>query len=352
MKDLAAEILKYHLESPWLALLALPVLAALAIGLVRRLPSVLVSSLHAYRAAGGKAGWRLSPVRWPRLIEAAGLLALVTALVRPQFGIEETKRRVEGIDMVLAIDVSGSMDSIDVPEGSRMTQEMFVRQLRQGKLKDRLGVAREEVKKFIEKRPNDRIGLIAFATHPYTVCPPTLDHDFLLGRLAQLNTDMLDSRQTGIAAPIATAAARLKDSRARRRVLVLFTDGRNNIEDRLSPVGTAKLAAEFNVVVHTVGIGGVDAYVVRGGRLQPSRGEYDRKLLEDIARETKGQFFEAHDAKGLARVMEDVNALEKTSIEQPKFIDYRELFQGWLMAGTVLLLLGLVLEHTVLLKVP
>ena len=346
-------LMQFQFASPWFLALAPVVLLALALGLHRRLPTLLIPSLAGPARAAPTAGLA-SGLRLPLWFEAAGLLCLCVALARPRFGVEQTVRRAEGIDMILAIDISGSMDSYDFPDAASLSTREIIARIESGQAKPRVEVARAAVQRFIARRPDDRLGLIAFATNHYTICPPTLDHDFLLGNLAQLTTNILDPRNTGLAAPIAAATARLKDSTARRRVLVLFTDGRNTVDDKLTPLQATKLAAEFNVIIYTVGIGSEYAYQVepRLGRLLPSRGDFDRELLEQMAKDTGGEFFMAEDAAGLDAAMRRIDALEKVKFDQPRYIEYREQFAAWLLAGLLLLLLGVAAEHTVCLKTP
>lgn len=339
----------YHLANPEFLVLVPVVLAAAVWAWRRRLPALLVAELEPFRAAGG-GGW--SPTRWPLALEALGLLLLLVALARPQYGVEESLRRAEGIDLMLVLDVSGSMDAIDVPQAATLGDGDLLAFLRRADTLPRLELAKREVARFVAARPNDRLGLIAFASSPYTVCPPTLDHDFLLGRLQQFSTDMLDSRQTGIAAALATATARLKDSPAKRRVAVLITDGQETVQDKITPTQAARLAKEFGVVVHTVGVGSGYAYMVRDGYVRRVPAEFDEKGLRAIAGETGGQYLPARDAAGFLEVMRALDALEKTTFTQPHYTDYRERFLGWLIAGLACLLLAFALEHTLLLKVP
>ncbi|MFA5205161.1 MAG: VWA domain-containing protein [Lentisphaeria bacterium] len=338
----------FRFAQPWFALLLPVVLAAAVLAWRRRPPAFLVSGTAAFAAA---AAGRRTPWRWPLLLTVAGLGCGVVALMRPQAGVERLIERAEGVDIMLVLDVSGSMQSYDVPESLDNGPEI-ARAIRDGTLKTRLATAQEELRRFVEGRPNDRIGLIAFARLPYMACPPTLDHDFLLNHLATLEPGMLPDG-TNIATPLGSATARLKDSPSRRRVAVLFTDGEHNVDASLSPRQAALLAKDNRVALHTVGIGSARAVILArdpfGNQgLQRSPAGLDQPLLEELAASTGGRYFAARDAAGFQKVMREIDALEKTSLEAPRYLDYREQFPGWLGAGLVLLLAGFLLEHTLL----
>ena len=344
-----------HFESPWFFLLFPLLIVALIIATVRKRPTLTVSSIKPYLAAIKGKRRVLSPVHLPLVFEGLGVGCLIVALVRPQHGIEETIRRTEGIDIMLALDLSGSMEAFDVPKDVS-SREAVVQLLKSGKLKPRIAVAKEEVERFIDRRLNDRIGMVAFAANTYTVCPPTLDHNFLKTHLNRLEAGMLPDG-TGIAAPIGIAANRLKDSKAKRRVLVLFTDGDNNVDANITPLQAAKIADSFDISIHTVGIGSSRAFVIRPGmfgrkQLVNVQAGFNRQLLVDIADVSKGRYFAAEDADGLKAVMKSIDALEKTNLEQPTFIDYKELYKGWVACGLGLLCLGFIVENTLSLKVP
>jgi Ca-activated chloride channel family protein len=344
----------FRFQHPWFVLLLLPLAAALVVAWCRRPPALIVSSLEPVRAGFGASRGRWGRWRWPLLLHAAGLLLAVVALMRPQFGQQRYFERTEGIDIMLVLDVSGSMEAIDVPPELRSRDEV-VRAVEAGRLKSRLEVAKQELRRFVRGRPDDRIGLIAFARLPYIVCPPTLDHDFLLGHLEQLAPGMLPDG-TNLASPIASATARLKDSPARRRVMVLFTDGENNVEARITPRQAAQLARTFKSVIYTVGVGSERAVVLAAGwfgrTLQPAEGGHGRALLEELAGATGGRYFAARDAAGFAQVMREIDALETTRLDVPRYVDYRERFAPWLAAAISLILAGFVLERTLCQTLP
>jgi Ca-activated chloride channel family protein len=228
--------------------------------------------------------------------------------------------------------------------------------IRGKELENRVEVAKKELRKFVEKRPDDRIGLIIFSKLPYTVCPPTLDHDFLTGQIATFEGGML-GEATNLAGPLASAVTRLKDSPAKRRVAVFFTDGGNNVQDKISPEQAADLAKTFNVAVYTVGIGSNRAVMpmpgMFGERLMSVGGmDFDPALLKSIAEKTGARYFAARDAEGFGRAMAEIDRLEKVKTETPRYMDYSERFPPLLWAGLALLVLAFLLERTVLQTIP
>ncbi len=343
----------FRFALPWFLLLYIPYLALIVMAMRKRPPSLRIPWARPFKEAnpGGKLHMAMGV---PFFLSAIGLALLIFALARPQKGIELLKQKAEGIDIMLAIDLSGSMEAIDVPTG--YSDDEIKDALRNGKLKKRIEIAKEEIRKFIERRPNDRIGLIAFAPLPYVACPPTLHHAWLFAHLNNLQAGIIGDA-TGIAGPIASAVHRLKDSKAKRRVVVLFTDGSNNVDARITPRQAAKLAKRFNVVIYTVGIGSPNACVVRrdpfrGQRIFPLATQFDEKLLKDIAATTGGRYYPAKDSKGLAKAMREIDKMEKTSQEQPIYVDYSELGPKFVLAGLILILLAFFLENTVALKIP
>lgn len=336
---------------PWalLLLLLVPLLFAYELFWKKR-PSLVVSTVRPFGAVVAKhrPTFRL-------IAMMLGLAVLIAALARPRCGDEKVLIRSQGIDIVLALDMSGSMEAYDVPRNINDARTLIAA-VKNKEVENRIEVAKKEIRRFIEQRPNDRIGLIGFADQAYSFAPPTLDHAWLLAHLEQLKPGMI-GQQTGIAAPLASGVNRLKKSDAPRRVLVLFTDGRNNVDNRLTPEQAAALGKEFDVVIHTVGIGSRNAFVLVSdpfGRqqFQGIEDEFDEKLLRSLAEITGGTYFHAADADGMKQVMDEINQLEKTTIEQPKYIEFREYGPTLALAALALLLLGFVAECTWNLRLP
>jgi Ca-activated chloride channel family protein len=243
--------------------------------------------------------------------------------------------RAEGIDLVVALDISGSMAALDFQPS------------------DRLGVAKDVIGRFLESRVNDRLGLVVFAGAAVTLCPLTLDHDVLQTLLDRIELETLPDG-TAIGLGLGTAVNRLRSSEAESKVVVLVTDGSNNA-GQLDPVTAAELAEELDITVHTVLVG-------RGGRVpipirerDPRTGRSRRRIVEvevdvnpellaSISRVTGGTSFRARDADALERVFAEIDALERTEFTSTRLVRYRERFEPWAAAAFVLLMAGVVLE--------
>ncbi len=335
-----------HFASPWF-LLALPapiLLTWLKLHHGRqRAGAVRFSDLRALAGAPGgirAAAWQALP-----LLRATALCLLIVALARPhQFkGLQELE--TEGIDMVLALDVSGSMSAEDMGGATRLT------------------AAKQVVEKFIEGLRNDRVGLVVFAGRAFTQCPLTLDYGMVQRLLGQVRLGMVEDG-TAIGMALATAASRLKDSEAKSKLIILLTDGQNN-RGEIDPLTAAKAAEALGIKVYAIGVGsekGVpipqDVHPIYGvryrrnpdGSLQLSK--LDVKTLKEIARLSGGQFFRADDPSTLRRVYDDIWKMEKSKFQVRAFQRYRELFAYFLWPGLALLLLEIVLSQTWLRKLP
>ncbi len=342
-----------NFANPWFFLLYIPFLILAIYMFRRKLPAFRISSVKNFEEAAGTLRSNFAG-KWIYIPYLTAIAILIFALAGPRKGIEEIKQRGEGIDIILAIDLSGSMRAIDVPSGVT-TESEFSRAVETGRAKDRLAVAKEEIKKFIERRPNDRIGLIAFAPLPYTACPPTLDHSWLMAHMDSLKPGIIGD-STGIAGPVMSGVQRLKESPSKRKVMVLFTDGSNNVNATVTPLQAAKIADQFNVTLYTVGIGSDQAYVLQnsmfGKQLVPLGGEFDEKLLKDMSDSSGGKYYRARDAEGLEKAMKEIDKLEKTSVEQFIYVDYRELAPDFIKAALLLMLLAFCAEHSFFLRVP
>jgi len=308
--------------------------------IVERRDGLKFSSLSA--AQGETSFWaRFGPVTL-LVLRGAALTLLIVALARPQLGRSESKLRTEGIDIVLAVDVSGSMQALDFKLD--------------GKQVDRLTVVKKVVRDFIKARPNDRIGMVAFAGRAYIASPLTLDHDWLETNLDRVRIGLIEDG-TAIGSAIGSAANRLRDSKAKSKVVILLTDGVNNV-NRVPPLEATKAAKEFSVRIYTIGAGtrGVAPMpVYMGGRLvgyQPTPVEIDEELLTQIAKDTGGQYFRATDTDSLRRIYEQIDKLEKQAVETVKYEDWRELFAWFAAPGLGCLLLGVLLENTRLRRLP
>ena len=340
---------------PYMFFLLVPLALVLLRAWFKPVPALRVPSLRPFKAASKGKLSRINLRKLvPFLLYSIGGVMLIVALAGPREGMEEIRRRADGIDIMVALDLSGSMRAIDVPPGIRTERELEVA-MASGKVKDRLGTAKEEIAKFIEARPNDRIGLIAFAPLPYVVCPPTLDHAWLIANLDRLESGSIGDA-TGIAGPVASAVQRLKDSDSKRSIIVLFTDGANNVNAKITPRQAAKLANTFDITLYTVGIGSRNSVMkldsMFGSSFQRVEGSFDEKLLQEMTDTTGGVYYKAADGESMAKAMAQIDQLEKTSVEQNIIVNWKEFYPLFCWLAIAFLLIGFAYEHALRVSVP
>lgn len=340
---------------PYMFFLLVPLALVLLRAWFKPVPALRVPSLRPFKAASKGKLSRINLRKLvPFLLYSIGGVMLIVALAGPREGMEEIRRRADGIDIMVALDLSGSMRAIDVPPGIRTERELEVA-MASGKVKDRLGTAKEEIAKFIKARPNDRIGLIAFAPLPYVVCPPTLDHAWLIANLDRLESGSIGDA-TGIAGPVASAVQRLKDSDSKRSIIVLFTDGANNVNAKITPRQAAKLANTFDITLYTIGIGSRNSVMkldsMFGSSFQRVEGSFDEKLLQEMADTTGGVYYKAADGESMAKAMAQIDQLEKTSVEQNIIVNWKEFYPLFCWLAIAFLLIGFAYEHALRVSVP
>jgi Ca-activated chloride channel homolog len=320
----------------FLALVPLYIYVELRYRKARR-PSVRFPDLGAVKAASGRGFVWKRYVKVP--LRAAVLGLLVLALARPQAGMGNESVLSEGIDIMLAVDVSGSMRAEDF------------------KPKNRLAVAKEVVADFIRGRTSDRIGMVVFAADSYTQCPLTLDYNVLLQLLDSVDIGMIDESRTAIGMAIATACNRLRESDADSKVIILLTDGRNNAGE-IEPVTAAQAAQALGIKIYTIAAGTPEGGPIPvddpvwGRRYVQAQTDIDEDMLKQIATLTGGKYFRAKTENMLADVYRQIGDLEKSKIEIKHFTTYKELAPRFLVAGMMLLLLELLLGATVLRGLP
>jgi len=302
--------------------------------------ALLYPSAELVRGLGRVRRARAGGLRLALRALVAGLF--VVALARPQQGLGAGEVETSGIDILLAIDVSGSMKALDF--------EL------EGKPANRLDVARVVVEEFIDARPGDRIGLVAFAGRPYLVSPLTLDHDWLRKNLERMEIGLVEDG-TAIGSAIAASTNRLRDREAKSRVVILLTDGVNNA-GKVSPLTAAEAARALGLRVHTIlaGKGGEVPIPVtdRFGRerIVTAEVEADPETLQKVADRTGGTFFRATDTDSLARIYAQIDEMEKTTATLKQFERYRDLYLAPLLAGLLFLALELLLSETRLRRLP
>jgi Ca-activated chloride channel family protein len=327
-----------HPDILWL----LVILPLLALWRGRRGPVAAVEYSNADLARQVAMETRSRVSRWLVALPLAVLALLIVGLARPQLGRSNSTIQASGIDMMLAVDVSGSMKSLDFKVD--------------GQPVSRVDVVKSVVSKFIQDRPDDRIGMIEFAHSPYLVCPLTLDHDWLLRNLDRVQIGNIDDG-TAIGSGIAACVNRLRDQPGKSKVIVLLTDGQNNC-GKVSPEMAAEAAKAMGVKVYTIGAG------VRGDAPIPVTDEFgnkrivmihadvDEKALQQIADITGGKFYRATDTDSLKKIYAQINRLETTPHTLKKFQSQRELFAWAILPALCLLGTNIALQQTRFRRLP
>lgn len=286
-----------------------------------------------------------SHLRWlPPIMMFASLVCAVLALARPQRADTKVKKNVEGIDIVLCLDISDSMVIEDMPPA-----------------KNRMESAKQVLKKFVERRPNDRIGYVVFRGEAFTRVPMTLDHNLLNNSIEETKPTRNIKDGTAIGSALATATARIKDSTAKTRVIVFATDGENN-SGTIDPETALEIARGYGIRIYSIGIGKdgeaqlpietLDAFGRRVKRYQPIHSSVNDELLGRFATQTGGKYYRATDNRGLERVFQDIDKLEKTKVDVNQYTKYAEIFPPFLTAAVWLFLLSLFFGQTVLRRSP
>jgi len=276
------------------------------------------------------------------LLGLLGLALLIVAFARPRLGKGSSEIESSGIDIVLTLDVSGSMEALDFKL--------------QGKPANRLEVVKDVVDKFVGQRPNDKLGMVAFAGRPYLVSPLTMDHEWLAKRLKEVKLHQIEDG-TAIGSAIASSVDHLRDSQAKSRIIIMLTDGVNNA-GAANPLTTAEAAKALGIKIYTIGAGtqGEAPFPARDMFGQPHmqmvKVEIDDKMLTDIANATGGQYFRATDTDSLTHIYEEINKLETTTRKLKKYQQYEELYLWFLVPGLLVLLLELVLSQTRFRRLP
>lgn len=328
-------------QHPWVLtlLLLIPVMAWLK-GKFGGTPGVVFSSTKALEAIGSQRRSRVGG-----LLSSLALLAFacfVIGAARPQLGSTITRVEASGVDIMLVIDVSRSMLAEDFTIGNQRA--------------NRLDAVRQVTERFIEERPNDRIGIVAFAGRPYLVSPLTLDHSWLIRNLDRVQIGMVEDG-TAIGSALASAANRLKDKDAKSKLIVLLTDGDNNM-GKVMPITAAEAANALGIRIYAIGAGtrGTAPFPVtdRFGRTQYQSipVEFDENVLREIAAVSGGQYFRATDTRSLVDIFNEIDQLEKSKIEIERISQYEDLFPWLLMAGLAFLLIETVGSQTVWRRLP
>jgi Ca-activated chloride channel family protein len=332
--------MSFTFQHPWflLALLALPLFAWLR-GRKGARPAFVYSSVtllkQVSKTSRSRAGALLHSLRW------FALALLILALARPQKAQTETSVRASGVDIVIALDLSTSMESEDFTiRGQRV---------------NRLTVAKDTIAKFIERRPSDRIGLVAFAGRAYIAAPLTLDHQFLQANLERLQLRTIEDG-TAIGSGLSAAINRLRDIESKSKIVILMTDGQNNA-GKVPPVTAAEAAKALGMKVYTIGVGirGYAPYPVMVFGQKTYRQvqvDIDEETLTAVAEKTGGKYFRADSTDTLRKIYAEIDQFEKSEAVVKKFVRRTELFHWFAVPGALLLLLEVLLANTIWRRLP
>lgn len=334
----------YHsLWAFWLILPLLMVLVWVQWQKKKKTPTLQFGSVALLKSVTPTLRTRLMNV--PNFLRAVSIVFAIVALARPQTANTRIKKNIDGIDIVICLDVSDSM----------LIEDM--------KPLNRLEAAKETIKHFIEGRSSDRIGLVIFAGESFTLVPPTLDYQLILQRVEEITTasgaKIKDGTALGVA--MANAAGRLKDSQAKSRVMIFMTDGENN-SGTIDPETGLGIAKGYGIKVYSIGIGKdgptripVYARDVFGQKIktyQPFESTVNEDLLNRMAADTGGKFYRATNENALKKIFNDIDSLEKTKIDVNKYTNYTEQFPPYLIAALILYLSALLLGKSWLRRVP
>lgn len=297
--------------------------------------SLQVSSSEAFQLPG-TSSWKVYMRHLPFVLRMLAIALLIVVLARPQSTNSWQNSSTEGIDIVMAMDISTSMLAEDLKP-------------------NRLEAAKDVAASFINGRQNDNIGLVVFAAESFTQCPLTIDHGVLLNLFKDIQPGIIQDG-TAIGLGLANAVSRIKDSQAKSKVIILLTDGVNNTGE-IAPVTAAEIAKTFGIRVYTIGVGtqGEAPYPIPtafGVQYQNVPVEIDEQVLKQIASTTGGQYFRATDNSSLKEIYSEIDQLEKTKISVQEFSKKQEEYKNWALLVFALLLIEVLLRNTVLRNIP
>ena len=276
------------------------------------------------------------------ILRIIAIVFFILALARPQSGKKFTKITSEGIDIMLLVDTSGSMQAVDFFKDQERV--------------NRLTIVKDVSLQFIKNRPNDRIGVIVFGTDAYTQCPLTLDHGIVSQFLDKLEIGMA-GEETAIGSAIGVGTKRMKDLNSKSKIMILVTDGADTART-IPPLQAAEAARTYNIKTYTIGVGttGKAPFIIDhplfGKRIQYGETQFDEETLKEIARITEGKYFAANSTDELENIYDEIDKLEKTKIEANEYTEYNEIFYIFLIIALTILLLEIILGNTLFRKIP
>ncbi len=348
-----------NFQYPWLLLLLIILIPLFRRRMSLSPPSLKVSSLKHFT---GKEGQNHRPINRffiPSLLELIALALIIVAMARPRTGVEKNYSYRDGIDIVISLDISGSMNNYDQPGNIPAEASQVAKAINSKALLPRIDTAKSAIDEFIKKRPGDRLGLVVFASEAFSVCPPTSDHEYLHNRLKNIDTNYLGqfNRSTNITAAISGGLARLRKSKAKKKVMILVTDGSHSAQTNLTPRMAAEAASQSGAQIYTIGVGDKVAWAeeegfFRGRTLVQRNQEFDDALLKEIASKTKGQYFHAKHPEDLEKVLDEIDKIETVKIKEYKNTNYAEHYYYFIYAALACLCLSLILSHSLLMRYP
>ena len=319
----------------YLLLLLIPMIGWYIWKLCKSQASLQVSSSEAFDAPGATS-WKVYLRHVPFILRMAAVTVLIIILARPQSTNSWQNTSTEGIDIVLAMDISSSMLAQDLKP-------------------NRLEASKDVAASFINGRPNDNIGLVVFAAESFTQCPLTTDHTVLLNLFKDIQPGIIQDG-TAIGLGLANAVSRIKDSQAKSKVIILLTDGVNNAGE-IAPVTAAEIAKTFGIRVYSIGVGtqGMAPYPFQtafGVQYQDIPVEIDEATLKQVAATTGGQYFRATDNASLKEIYSEIDKMEKTKISVQQYSKKQEQYKNWALLLFALLLVEILLRNTLLRNIP
>ena len=321
---------------PWLLLLFLLIPALIYWKYNKGRKQVAAIGISSIKGLTESKSWKNYFQQFPFILRMLALACIIIALARPQTKFDETQREGQGIDIILAIDVSGSMTAQDFTP-------------------NRMEAAKKVAEEFVDARPSDRIGVVIFAGESFTQCPLTTDHYVLKSQISQIRNGLLEDG-TAIGSGLATSVDRLKNSKSKSKVVILLTDGMNN-GGLIDPSTALEIAKTFHVKVYTIGVG-TDGYAPTpvstplGIVMQSQKVSIDEDLLKNIAKQTGGQYFRATDNQSLKKIYGQIDQMEKSKVQITTFHHYTEKFYPFVFAALALLLLEVIFKFTFFKKFP
>ncbi len=333
-------------HSLWALIFLIPLVAILVWNFLhrkRKIPSLQFSSLKLIKMI--PPGFRTRLMIVPTLLKAIALTLAIIALARPQEANTKVKKNIEGIDIVICLDISDSM----------LIEDM--------KPMNRLEAAKDTIRQFIEKRSSDRIGLVVFAGESFTLVPLTLDYQLILERVKEITTaasaNIKDGTAIGVA--LANAAGRLKDSTAKSRIMIFMTDGENN-SGTIDPETGLEIAKGYGLKIYSIGMGKDgptkipiyqrDIFGNKVKTYQPFDSTVNDDLLSRMAKDTGGKYFRASKEDSLGGIFKEIDSLEKSKVDVNKYTRYTELFSPYLKMALILYLMAVFLAKTFLRRLP